>query len=102
MIKTTRLFIAMGKKDNMNKGRVVELITRKAGTKSEKITDVTVMDDFSFITVPSKEAKSILKFFRRTMKGQHPLVMKAKDDQITPHKKGGSRRFTKEKGRYIR
>lgn len=88
----------------MNKGRVVELITRKAGTKSELITDVTVMDDFSFITVPAREAKSILKFFRRTMKGQHPLIMKAKDDQEKPQKerKGGSRRFTKEKGRYIR
>ncbi len=103
-IKTTRLFIAMGKKDKMNKGRVVELITRKAGTKSELITDVTVMDDFSFITVPAREAKSILKFFRRTMKGQHPLVMKAKDDQDKPQqeRKGGSRRFTKEKGRYVR
>lgn len=94
----------MGKKDKMNKGRIVELINNKAGTDPDMITDIQLMDDFTFITVPAKEAKSILKFFRRSMKGQHPLVMKAKDDFMAgPRgKKVGKKRFGKEKGKFLR
>jgi ATP-dependent RNA helicase DeaD len=100
-IRTTRLSIAMGKKEKMNKGRIVEMINQKAGTHPEKITNIEIMDDFTFITVPAKEAKSILKFFRRSLKGKQPLVMKVKVD----HHEGPKivkKRSRKEKGRFVR
>jgi ATP-dependent RNA helicase DeaD len=99
-IRKTRLIIAMGKNEKMNKGRIVELINRKAGTHPDKITNIEIMDDFTFITVPAKDAKSILKFFRRSLKGKQPLVTKVKEEQMKGPK--GKRRSRKEKGRFVR
>ncbi len=100
--RTTRLFIAMGKKEKMNKGRIEELINRKAGTHPDKISNIDIGEEFTFITVPAKEAKSILKFFRRSLKGKQPLVMKANEDQMRSDGKGGDKRFKKEKGKFSR
>jgi hypothetical protein len=92
----------MGKNEKMNKGRIVELINRKAGTHPDKITDIEVLEEVSFVTVPSKDAKSILKFFRRTLKGKQPLVTKVKEEQKQWPKNKKKGRPKKEKGRFIR
>lgn len=106
--RKTRLFIAMGKKEKMNKEKLVEMICSKAGTFPDMISEIEVKDDFSFATVPANEAKAILKSFRRTLKGNQPLVRKAKDEtkkfpkKDPKVKKLGSKKFRKEKGRFNR
>jgi ATP-dependent RNA helicase DeaD len=74
----TRLFVARGKKDRMTKRDLVNFITRKANVDGRKIDDVRVLDSFSFITVPFKEAEHILKCFREAGRGRRSLVKLAR------------------------
>lgn len=76
---TTRLFIAFGKLDKMTKKRLVEMITHRTGVENRDIKDVTVLDKFSFVTVPFEEAELIIEEFNKERKkGEKPLVTQAK------------------------
>ncbi len=77
----TRLFVAKGKKDRMTKRDLVNFITKKANVDGRKIDDVSVLDSFSFITVPFKDAEHILRCFRESGKGKRSLVKIAKMDK---------------------
>ncbi len=74
-----RLFVALGRKDNINARKLVELIMSKAPVKSKHISDIQVMDKFSFITVPFNDAEKIVVSFRE--KGQRSLISHAKKDR---------------------
>ncbi|MCP4723603.1 MAG: DEAD/DEAH box helicase [bacterium] len=74
----TRLFVARGTKDRMTKSKLVAFIKKKAKISDQKINDVQVFQDYSFITVPFKEAEIILKSFKKQNKGQKPVVVKAR------------------------
>lgn len=71
---TSRLFIAMGKKDGHTRRSIVELIKDKAKTHDKKINDVQIFENYSFITVPFQEAEIILNRFRRETRGNKPIV----------------------------
>jgi len=71
-----RLFVALGKQDRMNAKKLVGLIRSKASIKPKLISDVRVMDTFSFITVPSDKADKIVVSFRE--KGHKPLISHAR------------------------
>ncbi len=71
-----RLFIARGKKDKMNAQKLVELIMSRVSMKSKQISDVQVMDNFSFITVPFDKAEKIVTSFKE--KGQKPIISHAR------------------------
>jgi ATP-dependent RNA helicase DeaD len=73
----TRLFVALGKKDNFNPRKLVKLIMTKLDIRSRDIDDVQVMDNFSFITVPFDKANEILKSF--TTKHGKALVTRARE-----------------------
>ena len=70
----TRLFIARGKKDDMNKRKLVSFIKDKANVEDRSIDDVQVFDKFSFITVPFKEAEHIIECFKKDNNGRRPVV----------------------------
>lgn len=67
-----RLFVALGKKDKMNARKLVELISSRVSVKSKLISDIQVMDKFSFITVPFEQAEKIVVSFKE--KGRKPLI----------------------------
>ncbi len=71
-----RLFVALGKKDNMTAKKLVDLIMSKVQVKSKLISDVQVMEKFSFITVPFNVAEKIVINFKE--KGRKPLISHAK------------------------
>lgn len=71
-----RLFVSLGKKDKLNPKKLVELITSRVQLKSKQISDVQVMDKFSFITVPFDKAEKIVVSFKE--KGQRPIISHAK------------------------
>ncbi len=73
---TTRLFVAMGKKDKLNRRKLVEMITKRVRIKPAEIRDVQVLDSFSFVTVPFEIAEKIIVRFKE--KGQKPLVTHAR------------------------
>jgi ATP-dependent RNA helicase DeaD len=71
-----RLFVSLGKKDKLNPKKLVELITSKVQLKSKQISDVQVMEKFSFITVPFDKAEQVVLSFKE--KGQRPIISHAK------------------------
>lgn len=71
-----RLFVSLGKKDKINPKKLVDIITGKVSIKSREISDVQVMDKFSFVTVPFEKAEEIIRKFKE--KGQRPLITHAK------------------------
>ena len=72
----TRLFIALGKKDGYTPGKLLDFLNKKAKTPGRKVRDIKIMDNFSFITVPLREAEFIIKSLNKK-KSSKPLVEKA-------------------------
>jgi len=71
-----RLFVALGKKDKINSRKLIELIMSRVSVKSKHISDIQVMDKFSFVTVPFEKAGKIVSSFKE--KGQKSLITHAK------------------------
>ena len=75
---TARLFVALGKVDDMTNPKLVDFITEQAHIDQRRIKDIRIFDRFSFITVPFEEAEVILEIFKKRGRGQKPMVEKAK------------------------
>lgn len=75
---TTRLFIALGKKDDMNPKKISSFIRAKVNIPDSKIDDIGVYDDFSFVSVPFADAENILDAFSKNRQDGKPLITKAK------------------------
>lgn len=73
-----RLFVAMGKKDQLTPKKLVDFIMKNTGVRNSVIDKVEVMDSFSFISVPLKEAEIILGAFKKASRNKKPLIVKAK------------------------
>ena len=71
-----RLFVALGRKDKINARKLVDLISSRVSVKSRHISDIQVMDRFSFITVPFEKAEKIVVSFKE--KGKKPLIAHVK------------------------
>ncbi len=89
---TTRLFIALGNKDNISKRKLADMIKKETMIDSHLIQDIKVYDNFSFANVPFAEAEQIIKAFRRMGRDNKPLVVKAK-----PEEKKGKTNFSRSK-----
>jgi len=74
-----RLFVALGKKDNMTPKKLVSMIMNRVSVKSKQIKDVQVLKNFSFVTVPFNKAEKIVLSFKQ--KGHKPLITHAKKGQ---------------------
>jgi ATP-dependent RNA helicase DeaD len=74
----TRLFVALGKKDKISPGKLVKFIMQNTGVRNSAIDQVGVYNDFSFITVPFKEAEIILGVFQKKSGKKKSLVVKAR------------------------
>jgi len=72
----TRLFVALGKKDKFNPKKLIDLISSRVSIKGKELSDIQVMDKFSFITVPFAKAEKIVVSFKG--KGQRPLITHVK------------------------
>ncbi len=71
-----RLFVALGKKDEINAKKLVKLIMSRVSVEPKYIRDIRVMDKFSFITVPFEKAEKIIVSFKK--RGKKPLITHAK------------------------
>ncbi|VWL85389.1 DEAD/DEAH box helicase [Oceanivirga miroungae] len=87
---STRLFIAMGARDKLSVKKLLELINKKAKVPGRKVKDIKIMENFSFISVPLKEAEDIMNAFNKDTT-KKPLV------EISTGGKNGSK--SSDKGR---
>ena len=75
---TTRLFIGLGRNDGMTPKKISEFIRKDVRIPDNKIDDILVRDDFSFVSVPFADAEEILRAFANRKTDGKPLVTKAK------------------------
>jgi ATP-dependent RNA helicase DeaD len=88
----TRLFVAQGRANGMTPQKMVNMIHQETGVWKNAIQEVQILDTFSFITVPFREAGVILEVFKKQGRGKKPLVVKAK-----PPKQRGKHPFCNRK-----
>lgn len=69
-----RLFIALGKLDNLTPRTLVELIREKSGVPGRFINDVKVMEKFSFISVSERDADRIINALNKDAKGKRTIA----------------------------
>ncbi len=72
-----RLFVALGKKDNVSPRRLTDLIMDRVDIRNREIGDIQILEKFSFITVPFEKAEEIIESFRQ--KGRKPLITHVKN-----------------------
>lgn len=72
----TRLFVALGKKDKMTPKKLVDLVLGRVPMKQHLLSDIQVMDTFSFVTVPFEKAEKVIASFKE--KGRRPLITHVK------------------------
>ena len=77
----TRLFIAMGRNEKMTPKKLVDLIVKKSKIKQSFIKNAEVYESFSFISVPFKDAETIIEAFSEDRRGRKPLIEKAKSNR---------------------
>jgi len=77
----TRLFVALGKEDKISPNKLVKFIIQNTGVGNSVIDQVEVYNNFSFITVPFKEAEIILGVFQKKSGNRKSLVVKARKKQ---------------------
>lgn len=92
-----RLFIARGKKDGLGKRELVSYLSDRTKATNEDIQDVTVRDEFSFVSAPYEVAEDIIRIINSGHSGNRPLVTRAKPDNpngkhLSRNKKSSSRR----------
>lgn len=56
-----RLFINIGKFDKIKKKHIIKLITDKCNVKERFISDVVIMDKFSFVNIPAGKSKDVVR-----------------------------------------
>ena len=73
----TRLFIALGKENGMNVKKLIAFIQNEVKIESKLIRDIKVLEGFSFVTLPFREAEVVLAAFKKKKKGKKSIVEKA-------------------------
>lgn len=94
----TRLFIARGRRDGLDKRNLVDYLVSKVGAENRDIQEVTIQDDHSFISAPNQIAEQILTIFARA--SGPAIISRAKPDN--PNGKNLSARRKGERNRYQR
>jgi len=85
--EATRLFINMGKKDNVKAEDFIDVISRQAGISTKSVRNIKILDAFSFVEVPRRYADSVISALDSSkIKGKKVFVGLAKKESPR-HKK---------------
>lgn len=84
---TARLFISLGIKDGLTPKKLTKLINNETSIPAGKVSEIKVMESFSFLTVPFKEAEVILKTFKGRKGEKKPIVKRANTQKMKKKKK---------------
>lgn len=88
----TQLFIAKGRNDGMDSRSLVDFVSSETQIDPNEISNVKVLDDFSFFAVSHEDAEMILDFFQEKAGDGRPLVSKAKRKKPSGDNGGGGYR----------
>ena len=88
----TRLFIARGRRDGLDKRLLVDYLIERVGAEDRDIQNVSVQDEFSFVTAPDKIADQIMETFNAISPKGKPIITQAKPDNPNGKNLSGRRR----------
>ena len=91
----TRIFIARGRRDGLDKRNLVDYLVSRVGAEYRDIQEVTIQDDHSYISAPNQIAEQILTAFAKT--SGPAIISRAKPDN--PNGKNLSARRKGERNR---
>ena len=77
--KNVKLFVSFGKKDDINPRKLLKLINNETKTPASRISNIKVMDSYSFMTVPIEDADIIVNAFKSKKSNKKPVIEKATD-----------------------
>jgi ATP-dependent RNA helicase DeaD len=72
-----RMFLALGKKDNLDAPGLLKMLKKKANIDPEKVTGIQISDAFSFFNITPKESNIVLEKLNKEG-GHRPIVERAK------------------------
>ena len=72
-----RMFLALGKKDNLDPQGLLKMLKKKANIDPDKITGIQISDAFSFFNITPKESNIVLEKLNKEG-GQRPIIERAK------------------------
>jgi len=87
-----RLFVAIGTKDGLTPRKLMNLIKKESNVGSDHISQVEVMENFSFLTVPSDKTDKIIDSFNSNSEGRRPVIQRANVSKSSSGKPENSRR----------
>lgn len=94
----TRLFVARGKMDGLDRASLTEYLREQAHAAKEDFRDVEVQDSFSFVSVTTPVADKILQLFGQSQGSAKPVVTKAKVESASPRSRKRERRWRRDDG----
>ena len=77
-VGAARLFLAMGKKDDLTPVEILKLVKKKTGIEGNRISEISINDTFSFFNVTDKDADIIIDKLNSKSSGKKPLIERAK------------------------
>jgi len=72
-----RIFIAKGKKDDMNPGSLIQFLERSANMNLGDVGKIDILDNFSYMNLQADKAADVLAVFKE-LNSEKPLVVQAK------------------------
>ena len=78
---TARLFLAVGKRDGYTARKLVDMLKFKCGLRDKYINDVQISDNFSFVSVPFRDAEEVVRKLNRLNRGRRPMAEIARDGE---------------------
>jgi len=86
--KKVRLFVNIGKKDNIAPPDIVRIISNESGIPKNSVGSITVCDNFSFVEVMSKDGKGVIDSINNTeVNGKRIFIEYAKERKKAPSQK---------------
>lgn len=78
---TMRLFVALGRKDNLSPVDILELVENEANVQGRNINGIKILDAFSFFTTNTEDGQHILDIFKKKSReeGGRPMIEQAKE-----------------------
>lgn len=78
---TMRLFVAMGRKDNLSPVDILELVENEANVAGRNINGIKILDAFSFFTTNNQDGQHILDVFKKKARdeGVRAVIEQAKE-----------------------
>ncbi|MDF2865439.1 MAG: helicase, superfamily [Clostridia bacterium] len=98
----TRLFMTVGKLDELTRNTLKDFIVEQAGIDRSDIHDAEVLDKFSFVTLSNEAAKTVITKLNNTKYGERKLCIEesTKTQESRPRSNFRSNRRSDDKPRF--